>query len=78
MISTTKTHVLLDRESYAELRTRANRGERVAGELRAQLAGEHRLLLAALHELAGAAGAKDRANYARLWLRKHRRIAIED
>lgn len=78
MISVTKNHVVLDKESYAELRTRANRNERMVRELRDQLRDEHALLLTALHELAGITAVKDRANWARRWMREHRRIAIED
>ena len=70
MIKTVGDRVILDLGTYSALVTRANRGERVARELRAALRARQTLLNTAIHELALERGAKDPQYFRRLWLRE--------
>jgi len=72
MISTTKNHVILDKPSYTELRSKATHYQRLAAELRGRLRQRNALLNIALHELALAQGAKDPQDFERRWLREKR------
>jgi hypothetical protein len=55
--------------SYAELRTRATRAERLLDETRERKYELEILLRSALHELACAKGVKDRQHFVRHWQR---------
>jgi len=71
MISTTANHVIIDKASYAALRTKATQNARVARELREQLRETNALLATALNHLAAERGAKDRQHFSRRWIQNH-------
>lgn len=58
--------MILDKQSYAELRDRA----RMLDELQAEKRELETLLNTALHELGQATGAKDPQYFSRLWRRE--------
>lgn len=64
--------ILVEKEALLALATRRRQWETVANGLRQRLDDEHVLLVRALHELAGARGAKDHANFADKWLKQAR------